>query len=203
MKLNKTTWIIAAVLAIGIGIYPFMYLIVDMTSNGLLASKSDELLASNIYNIGFYSHILFGGIPLLLGWTQFSKKWRAKKLNLHRLFGKLYVITVLISGIAGLYISYYATGSVYTKLGFALLAIAWLVTTIMAYLAIKNKKINKHQKWMIRSYALTFAAVTLRLWLPILPLFGLDFDESYAIVAWLCWVPNLFFAELLVARIKN
>lgn len=203
MKLNKVFWIVAAVLAIGIGLYPFMYLIVDMKSNGLLAGKSEELLASNLYNIGFYAHILLGAIALLLGWTQFSKKWRTIRLKQHRLFGKIYIIAVLISGVSGLYISYYASGSTYTKLGFALLAIAWLITTVMAYTAIKNKKISKHQKWMVRSYALTFAAVTLRLWLPILPLFGFDFNESYAIVAWLCWVPNLLFAEILVSRVKN
>lgn len=201
MKFKKISWIIAAILAIAISLYPFIYLIVDMKSNGLLASKSDVLLSSNLYNIGFYTHIFLGGLALLFGWTQFSKKWRTKRLKLHRLIGKIYLIAVLLSGISGLYIAFYASGSVYTKLGFALLAIAWLVTTTKAYTSIRNKNIIQHQKWMIRSYALTFAAVTLRIWLPLLPLLG--FNEAYAIVAWLCWVPNLVLAEILVTRIKQ
>ena len=79
MKINKVTWILFIVLAIGIGLYPFMYLFFDMKSNGLLGNKSDDLLASNLYNIGFYTHIFLGAVALLLGWMQFSKKRRLKK----------------------------------------------------------------------------------------------------------------------------
>jgi len=201
MKLNKIAWIFSAILAIGIGIYPFMYLVLDMKSNGLLSSKSESLLLSSIYIIGFYSHILFGGLALLIGWVQFSKKWRSKRIDQHRFIGKIYLLAVLISGITGLYISYHASGGIGTKLGFALLAIAWLYTSTKAFTSIKNKKIIQHQKWMIRSYALTFAAVTLRIYLPLLQQF-LDFGEAYAIVSWLCWVPNLIVAEFLIKRLN-
>jgi len=202
MNFKKVAWIFVAILAIAIGLYPFIYLLTDMQSNGLLASKSETLLSSNIYIIGFYTHILLGGLALLIGWIQFSKKWRIKRLKLHRLIGKIYLLAVLLSGISGLYIAFYATGSVYTKLGFGLLAIAWLITSTKAYTSIIRKNIIQHQKWMIRSYALTFAAVTLRLYLPLLQQF-FDFSEAYAIVAWLCWVPNLVFAEVIIAKIKQ
>ena len=202
MKLNKVTWILVAILAMSIGLYPFIFLIVDMKSNGLLSGKSQELLASSFYNIAFYTHIFLGGLALFIGWMQFSKKWRSKKLKQHRIIGKVYLLAVLFSGIFGLYIAYHATGTVYTKLGFALLAIAWLLTSTKAYTTIRQKNIIQHQKWMIRSYALTFAAVTLRIYLPLLQQF-LDFGEAYAIVAWLCWVPNLVFAEILVTRIRQ
>lgn len=201
MKLNKIAWVFSAVLAIGIGLYPFMYLVVDMTTNGLLSSKSEALLSSLIYIIAFYSHIFLGGLALLIGWIQFSKKWRTKRIEQHRFIGKVYLLAVLISSLAGLFISYHASGGIGTKLGFALLAIAWLFTSTKAYTSIKNKKVILHQKWMIRSYALTFAAVTLRLYSPILQQF-FEFGEAYAIVSWLCWVPNLLFAEVLIKRIK-
>ena len=202
MNIKKPTWVLFIVLAISIGIYPFIYLIVDMKSNGLLGSKSQELLSTTIYNIGFYTHIILGGVALLIGWSQFSKKWRQKHIKLHRTIGKTYIIAVLLSGVAGLYIAFYATGGLETKLGFGLLAVLWLITTVLAYTSIKKKDIISHQKWMIRSYALCFAAVTLRLWMPILPaIFNLKFSESYAIISWLCWVPNLIFAEILIRRI--
>ena len=57
-----------------------------------------------------------------------------------------------------------------------------------------------HRRWMIRSYALTAAAITLRLYLPLLSHLGIPFDMSYPVVAWLCWVPNLLFAEWLCRR---
>ncbi len=201
MKTRKLFWIITIILAIAIGLYPLTYLIIDMRSNGLLASKSQELLSTSIYNISFYIHIFLGAVALLIGWAQFSIKWRTKHLNLHRTVGKVYIISVLLSGIAGLYIAYHATGGLPAKLGFSSLALLWLITTVSAYTTIRNKNIIAHQKWMIRSYALTFAAVTLRFWMPTIPIiFNIGFSESYPIISWLCWVPNIIFAEILIKR---
>ena len=55
---------------------------------------------------------------------------------------------------------------------------------------------------MIRNYSLTFGAVTLRIWLPLfIVLFGIErFEFSYAIIAWLAWVPNLILAELFIRK---
>jgi hypothetical protein len=51
---------------------------------------------------------------------------------------------------------------------------------------------------MIRNFSLTFAAVTLRLYLPASLAAGLPFDTVYPAIAWLCWVPNLVVAEFLL-----
>ena len=203
MKANRVFWIIFIGLALAIGLYPIIYLIVDMKSNGLLESIGQELLGSTLYNIGFYMHIYFGGLALLTGWSQFSKKWRNKYLKTHRTLGKIYVVSVLLSGISGFYIALYANGGLTAKLGFGILAILWLLSTVKAHLTIRNKKVTEHQKWMIRSYALCFAAVTLRIWLPLLPMIlQIDFDSAYIIISWLCWVPNLIFAEFLIRRLN-
>lgn len=200
MFFRKVSWIVFVILAISIGIYPLSYLLFDM-SNGLLASKSNELLSNPIWYFGFYTHIYLGGIALLIGWSQFVKRFRLKKISLHRTIGKIYILSVLLSGIAGLYISFYALGGIVAQVGFGTMASVWLFTTFMAYTSIKNKEIEKHERWMIRSYALTFAAVTLRLWMPILPaIFQLEFVESYRIIAWLCWVPNLIIAQFIIRR---
>lgn len=47
---------------------------------------------------------------------------------------------------------------------------------------------------------MAFAAVTLRLYLPLLFLAGLDFTEAYRIVSWVCWVPNLLVIEWWIRR---
>lgn len=185
MILRNIFWIVFVILAVFIGLYPISYLLFDM-SNGLLGSKSKDLLSNTNWNFQFYTHIYSGGIALLIGWTQFVKRLRTNKIGLHWTIGKIYILSVLLSGIAGLYISFYATGGIVAKFGFGTMASLWLITTIMAFTSIKNNAIEKHQRWMIRSYALTFAAVTLRLWMPILPsIFHLDFIESYRIIAWL------------------
>ena len=47
---------------------------------------------------------------------------------------------------------------------------------------------------MPRSFALTFAAVMLRLMLGVAGALHLDFRASYQAVAWLSWLPNLILA---------
>lgn len=57
-----------------------------------------------------------------------------------------------------------------------------------------------HRAWMTRSFLLALAAVTLRIYLPLSGLVGLPFDVSYRLISWMCWVPNLLVAEVLVRR---
>lgn len=196
-------WTFFIFFAVFVGVYPFLYLILDM-SQGLLASKSPELKESLFWQSGFYTHILLGAVALLSGWSQFSRRIRNRNLKLHRTLGKIYLIAVLFSGIAGLYIAYHATGGLIAAFGFSGLAIAWLFTSSKAYFSIRKKNIDQHQYWMIRSYALCFAAVTLRIWLPLFQFaLGMEFISAYLIIAWLCWVPNLAVAELIVRSLKS
>lgn len=197
--MKKVFWILLAFFAIAISFQPLLYFSADMRNGGLLATKSAELLSDIFYKTPFYIHIAFGGLALLIGWPQFNRNWREKYLNFHRNLGKMYMITVLIGGITGLIIAYNATGGLSTQAGFALLGVLWLFTTAKGYLSIKNKKVSAHENWMIRSYALCFAGVTLRLWIPLFMMgLGYEFLESYKIIAWLAWVPNLIVAEILI-----
>jgi hypothetical protein len=196
---NRVSWVVFAVLAVTIGLYPLMYFVVDRKF-GLLASKSDELLSNTLWNIGFYGHILLGGLALLIGWIQFSEKIRSSNLTRHRIIGKVYVISVIISGLCAIYIGFYATGGIIASLGFISLGIIWLFTTVMAYNAARKKDFSLHKGFMIYSYAACFAAVTLRIWLPILSFVFDDFVVAYRIVAWLCWVPNMVFAYFWVRQ---
>lgn len=198
--MHKIKWFLFAFLAIGVGLYPIMYFILDPMF-GLLSTKSSALLADRMYNIGFYTHIIFGGIALLSGWSQFSRKLRARHLPLHRLLGKTYLVSVLLSASAGIYIAFQATGGLVAVTGFLGLGLVWFFSTGKAYASIRKKQIQLHEKWMIYSYAACFAAVTLRLWLPLLTaLHAGDFLPAYRIVAWLCWVPNILFAMYLNSK---
>lgn len=196
---NKVAWAVFALLAIGIGLYPLLYL-TSTEDFGLLLGKSKEVLASGIWRGAFHGHIIFGGLALLSGWSQFSKGLRAKKLGLHRFLGKIYVISALISGVCGVYLGFFATGGLIPSLGFICLGIVWLFTTTRAYIAVRKKDLPLHQGMMIYSYVACFAAVTLRIWLPLLTIVFGEFLVAYKIVAWLCWVPNIIFAHLWVRR---
>ncbi len=203
IKTKTLRWSFFIFFSLSIGMYPFTYLFFDMT-DGLLSSKSSELLQNNVWYTAFYQHILFGAVALLLGWSQFSKRFRNKNLKFHRLLGKVYLIAVVLSGSAGLFIAIYATGGIVSILGFSGLGVGWLFTSLQAYLSIRKKDIDQHQYWMIRSYALCWAAVTLRIWLPLLQFaFDIEFLIAYRIISWVCWIPNLIVAEMIVRRIKS
>jgi uncharacterized membrane protein len=195
---NNSIWVLVVFLAIAIGLYPLTFLEVNHNL-GLLSNKTPELLANTFWNVAFYTHISLGGFSLLIGWSLFLKKFRAKKLHLHRLIGKIYVVAVLLSSITGLYIAYHATGGIFAKFGFAGMSISWFTCTYIAYKAIRNKKIQLHERWMIRSYSVTFTGVTFRLWMPFLIIaFQLEFLEAYPIDAWISWIANLFVAQLII-----
>lgn len=196
---KKALWILVSTLSITIGLYPAIYFLIDREF-GLLNSKSSELLSNPLWNIAFYIHILLGGFALLIGWTQFNSKFRNGNLKQHRIIGKLYIISVFLSSTAGIYIAFFATGGFISSLGFFCLGVIWFYTTLMAYIYIRNKQIKQHQKMMVYSYAACFAAVTLRIWLPLLIIIFGNFITAYIIVAWLCWIPNLMVAHLITKR---
>ena len=198
-RTNKFAWVAFGMLAIAIGFYPILYL-VGGRDIGLLTSKPDEVLGSALWNIAFYGHITFGGISLLVGWTQFSRELRRRFLRWHRNLGKIYIISVLLSGACGIYLSFFATGGWIAGLGFFLLGVIWIFFTIRAYAAIRSGDLTGHEGYMIYSYAACFAAVALRIWMPILILIFGEFLIAYRIVAWLCWIPNLIFAYYWVRR---
>lgn len=168
--------------------------------HGLLKSKDAALLTVMVYRAAFYTHIILGLVALLIGPFQFSPGLRNRKTELHRNMGKVYIIACLLSGLAGFAIAQYATGGLNTRLGFTGLAIAWLFTTGKAYYHIRIGDIEAHKRWMFRSFALTFSAVTLRIYLGSMLASGVSFITAYHISAWAAWVPNLIAVELIWIR---
>lgn len=154
------------------------------------------------FSLAIYAHVFGAVVALTLGPFQFSQRLRTRHLTLHRWIGRVYLgVGILIGGLAGLFMSAHAFGGPVARWGFAGLALAWLYTGTRAYLAIRSRNVVAHRRWMVRNFALTFAAVTLRLYLPVSALLGIPFEAAYPVVAWLCWVPNLLVAEGLFNRI--
>ena len=156
------------------------------------------------HRIGIYSHIFAAVFALVLGPFQFATRLRSRHPGLHRWAGRLYLgVGVLVGGLAGLVVAFDAFGGLAARLGFAALALTWLYTGLRAYRAIRRKDVASHRRWMTRNFALTFAAVTLRLWLGASFASGMPFDIAYPVIAWLSWLPNLLAAELLIARMRK
>ncbi|MCW3462014.1 DUF2306 domain-containing protein [Chitinophaga nivalis] len=196
---NKARWILFAGLAAIIGLYPVLYFVVPGKFK-LLNGKSAALLASIAWNTAFYTHIVLGGLALLIGWSQFHRQLRQQHTGLHRTIGKTYVLAALLSSLAGIYLGFYAMGGPIAAVGFICLGLVWFTTTFTAWLYIRRGLTDQHEKMMIYSYAACFGAVTLRLWLPVLTMLYHDFMKAYVCVAWLSWVPNIMVAYFMVQQ---
>lgn len=197
--MKKFTRFLLVFFAVGVSIASMRYL--NFQVQGVLYDKSGVLLQNMLYRGIFYTHVLFGITALLTGSVQFFPKFRRSNFSLHRALGKIYVIACLTGGLAGLIIAQFANGGIVSTLGFTGLALAWLITTWKAYQMARQRDFIAHNQWMTRSYAVTLAAVTLRIWLPLFTFgFGWDFTLSYQFISWFCWVPNMLIAESLIAR---
>lgn len=190
-------WVAVAITAILVAVVSSRYFLISFD----LAAPPELLAVVAQRKFVFFLHIGCGIVALALGAWNFVEASRRRFINLHRWIGRIYLICVLVSGIAGLALATTAQGGIAGQIGFGMLAVLWLSTGALAYYRIRNYDILLHRQWMIRNYALTFAAVTLRIWIPLLiGSAGYDFQEAYAAIAWISWVPNLLVAEFLLRR---
>ncbi|MFC5470182.1 DUF2306 domain-containing protein [Cohnella suwonensis] len=203
MRIAKSSYVVAF-FAILVSLFLVaQYFAGEVKGVDFVKQKLDEMSLSDFWYVVLYVHIVGSMAAMVLGWTQFVRKWRTKSPRVHRTIGKIYASGVLLGSLSGAYLAFYATGGPVSSAGFLLLAIAWLYTMLRGVSAIAaHGDRAAHRKWMTRNYALTFAAVMLRLYVPIsLVIFGEDsFNDYYRVIAWLCWIPNLLFAEWLIRR---
>jgi uncharacterized membrane protein len=169
------------------------------TDVGFLRIKQDYIDIDH-WRIAFFVHVYASMWALLAGFTQFSSHIQGFYPRVHRAFGYVYVTNVLlITGPAALLMSFYANGGFSSKLAFGLLAVGWIAFTAIALSKAANGDFAGHRRLMIRSYALTLSALTLRAWKwSITNSVELPPMDVYRAVAWLGWVPNLIIAELLI-----
>ena len=208
-------WGIMTFFAIGIALAAVgPYLTFD--SSNFNNATERYVTAPKIQYIGLFVHAVSGGIALLIGPFQFLQRLRDKRPTLHRWMGRIYLTGILFGGLSAFIIAPGIISGLVGEIGLIALGILWLWTGAMAYINIRAGNVEIHREWMTRNYALTFSAVTLRLWLGILigtqiPLletkyagdFNVLFAEVYRVVMWLAWVPNLIIAETIINRRRS
>ena len=190
------------VLAVCIGLFPFVYYAMGFEF-GVVSTKGQSVLKNSFWAVAFHTHIIFAGLSLVTGWPQFSAKLRNRKPLLHKTLGKIYIFSSLLSAAAAVCIGFFATGGPVTIIGFECLGAIWFYTTFSGYGNIRSNRIEEHRRMMVYSYAACFAGVTLRIWLPLLIVVLGSFSKAYPVAAWLCWIPNLIFADWIVNRSRK
>lgn len=189
-------WSLMLLLAAGVAAYALTGVIAGIES--VLPQMAYHLPERAIFAV---LHFGVGGLVLAIGPFQFVPAIRSKWPVVHRWLGRVYVMGCIVSGIAGFILAANTNAGPIAQTGFSLLAVMWLMTTIMAFFRALQRKFNDHKRWMIRSYALTLAAVTLRIYLPVtMAGFGMSFAVVYPVISFACWVPNALIAEWIVRK---
>ena len=171
-------------------------------SDAAFLQIKQQYLGIRHWELAFWIHVFSSMPALLAGFTQFAPRLLAKYPKVHRLMGRLYVFTVcFVTGPASLVMAFYANGGITSRIAFVILAALWLFTTATGWRKAVQRDWREHREWMIRSYALTLSAITLRVWKYLIVLaFEPPPMDVYRLVAWLGFVPNVLFVEWWIRR---
>ena len=190
---------------------PFAWVMHNLSKNFMTDPEFAKFLAhktgewnETLWPMFVRTHVVLAVIALVAGPFAFLKRFRARRMALHRTIGKIYIIAVLLNFLVSLYLAFYATGGWLGTLGFLALNGVWAYTTVQAYNTIRRKQVEAHRRWMIRSYATSLANTTLNVLLLILNKGnGVEYVTAYLIALWSCWLINLAVAELLIKTVKS
>jgi len=190
IALRRTGWVVMGAVAFLVALYSLRYAAVAFGAWPLI----DQGIRGVITQVPVRAlvHMVIAPIALLVGPLQFVPGLRARHPKIHRYVGRVYVAACVIAGIAALATAPYASGGPIAGLGFGLLAVCWMGTSLMGWRAAVQRKFELHRLMMRLSYAMTFGAVTLRLQIPLG--FALGYASYSAMSVWLAytsWIPNV------------
>jgi len=191
--LSRPAWMVMTLLSLVVALMAYRY---PLNVGPLAPNVVANLFARPFLDL----HVAGAATALLIAPFQVLPGLRARRPGLHRVMGRIYVAGCLAGGMGGLVLAFGSTAGPIATAGFGLLALAWLATTVQAWRMALARRVAEHRAWMIRSMALTLAAVTLRLYLPFAALGPIPFFDAYRAIAFLCWVPNLLLAEVWLKR---
>lgn len=189
----RIAWMFVGLLCLAAAAYSARYL--------LHPPRTSAEALSNPFGVPWlFVHVAGAVTALVLGSLQFLPALRRGASPPHRWIGRAYVAGCLVGGAAGLILAPGSSAGPIASAGFGGLAVIWIAVNLLGWRAAVRGRFAEHRRWMIRSWALTLAAVTLRLYLPLVMALDLPFLPWYRAISFLAWVPNLIAAELWLRR---
>jgi hypothetical protein len=144
-------------------------------------------------------HLGGGVIALLVGPGQLWLGLSNRKIDVHRKLGLVYMGAIAVSVTAAFYLATHtALGWVFGA-GLMGLAIAWIITTGLAFVAVGRGLLQQHREWMIRSYVVTFGFVFFRIFAGVMQATGVgNLQEQLTAASWFCWAAPLLVTEAIL-----
>lgn len=189
----RVGWLVLTLLCLGVAAYSARYLLDPPRTPA-------QALGNPLGVPWLVIHVAGAVTALVVGSVQFLPRLRHSARPPHRWTGRVYVVGCLLGGAAGLVLASGSFAGPIASVGFGALAVTWIGVTVLGWRAAVQGRFADHRRWMIRSWALTLAAVTLRLYLPLVMILDLPFLPWYRAISFLAWVPNLIAAEFWLRR---
>jgi Predicted membrane protein (DUF2306) len=171
----------------------------------LLGSEDSARQALEGYQFSYWPrrgwllvHIAGGLIALVTGPVQLWLGSHDVKMDIHRKLGIIYIAGMAIGSVGGIGLAFQTDGGLIFGSGLFVLALAWIATTSLAFVAIKKGLEDQHREWAIRSYVVTFAFVTFRAGQVSLVASGVPLPTTLGIMGWACWAVPLLVTEVVI-----
>jgi uncharacterized membrane protein len=148
------------------------------------------------------AHVAPGLLFLLLGPLQFTPAIRRNWPRFHRVSGRVFIISGLVSGLTVLWLAFVlpAMGAMLALAGTWVFTLYMLVALVIAYRAIRARDVARHRAFMVRAYAIGAGVATIRLVGGIGQGFGLDLYTWFGVWLWVGMMINMVAAEMILAK---
>ena len=148
------------------------------------------------------THVVFGVIAILTGPFQFAELLRNKYLKLHRMLGKIYLVSTMLAAISAVYLAVTSAITPWYEYGLIVGALIWIYTGTTAYIHIRNLRTELHRQMMIRNYVVTFFFI---IFFGIYDLFVYTGTDPYnsamlSVLPWACLFIPLGITEYIIRK---
>ena len=140
-----------------------------------------------------YGHIINGGVMLIAGAIALRIGLTRDWFRWHKPAGYTYLASGSVASVSALVRSFDTAHT--PGLATGTLAAVWLAFSAMAFRAIRNRRIDQHRAWMIRSYVAAWTFVFCRFWTRVMPS---ELQGGETDMIWTTWVMPLFLTEILL-----
>ena len=197
---------VVALVATPVLLYPYL---------GLDRGRSRIPVTTDLHYAVLVAHVLTASFAMLVGVLQLIPRVRARRA-VHRRLGRVFLVVGLVAfALTGIPLALSTPDGDVTRYGVLVPAVGWPVCASLGWLAIRDRRVIAHREWMIRTYALTFFAMTARLVVPVLLAVQMPFQSDRSPVAvrelvegtipygqWAGWIIDLAVAEYVIRRLR-
>jgi uncharacterized membrane protein len=198
---------VVAVVAVPVLLFPYVSMDPD---------RSRIPVTTDLHYTALVVHVFTASAALLVGVMQLVPRIREHRV-LHRRLGRAFLLLGLVAfGLTGIPLALSTPNGDVTRYGILVPAVGWLVCAALGLAAIRGGRLAAHRAWMIRTFALTFFAMTARMVVPLLIAVQMPFlddrspsavrelvDSTIPYGQWLGWIIDLAVAEYVIRRLQR